>query len=48
MDKLIIDFFDLLKKMLLNVGMTWMEEVFIPWEYGLELTSHMNPISYGN
>jgi len=52
MDKLIIDFLDLLKKMLLNmigwgVGITWMGEVFIPWEYGLEVISHTNPISYG-
>jgi len=52
MDKLIVDFLDLGKKMLLNkmgqcVGITWMEKVLVPHEYGLEVTRHNDPISYG-
>jgi len=52
MDKLIINFHDLCKKMLSNknnqgVGITRMEEAFVPCEYGMEVTCHMDLNSYG-
>jgi hypothetical protein len=51
MDKLIADFLDLCKKMSLNnmgqcIGITQMEEALVPHEYGMEATSHNDPISY--
>jgi hypothetical protein len=51
-DKLIFNFHDLCKKVLLNkmdlgVGITRMEEALIPWEYVMEVIGHMDPISYG-
>jgi hypothetical protein len=49
MGKLIIDFIDLRNKVLSNkitwdIGITQMDEMFIRWEYGMEITSHMNLI----
>jgi hypothetical protein len=51
-DKLTIDFHDLCKKMLSNktsqgVGITRMEEALVHCEYGIEVTSHLDLISYG-
>jgi hypothetical protein len=51
-DKLTIDFHDLCKKMLSNktsqgVGITRMEEAFVPHQYVMEVTCHMDLISYG-
>jgi hypothetical protein len=30
-----------------NAGITRMEKAVIPWKYGMEVTSHMDPILYG-
>jgi len=30
-----------------GVGITHMEKALVPQEYGMEVTSHMHPISYG-
>jgi hypothetical protein len=30
-----------------GVGITWMEEMFIPREYGMEVTSHCDQIPHG-
>jgi hypothetical protein len=51
-DKLNINVHDLCKKMLSNktslgVGITIMEEALVPREYGMEVTSHMDPITCG-
>jgi hypothetical protein len=52
MDKLIANFLDLCKKKLLNkmgqcIEITRMEEALVPYEYGMEVTSHNDLISYG-
>jgi hypothetical protein len=52
MNKIIVDFPSLCEKMLWNktsrgVGITRMEEALVPCEYGMEVISCMDPISYG-
>ncbi len=49
MGKLTIDFIDLRNKVLSkkirwDIKITQMDEMFIPWECGMEITSHMDPI----
>jgi hypothetical protein len=49
---LTIDFSDLREKNVVKqnrpgVGITKMEKALVPYEYGMEVTSHMYPISYG-
>jgi hypothetical protein len=49
---LTFDFLDLCKKILLNkigqgVGITCMEEAFVPQKYGMEVIGHKDPIQYG-
>jgi hypothetical protein len=51
-DKFTVDFSDLINKVLSNkisrgVGITQIEESLVPWEYGMEIMRHRNPISYG-
>jgi hypothetical protein len=51
-DKFTIDFSDLINKFLSNkiscgIGITQIEESIVPWEYGMEIMRHWNPISYG-
>jgi hypothetical protein len=50
-DKLIVYFSNLNEKVLHNqvgqgVEITWMEEVFISWEYGMEVTGCRDLIFY--
>jgi len=52
MDKLTANFLDLHKRILSNktswgVKITRMEEALVPWEYGMEVTSHKDLILYG-
>jgi hypothetical protein len=35
------------KKTKCSVGITQMEEMLVPCEYGMEVTNHHSPISYG-
>jgi hypothetical protein len=52
MDKLIVNFPNLHQKNLSNktsqgVKITWMEEALVLLEYGMEIITHMDPISDG-
>ncbi len=52
MNRLTFDFLDLCKKILLNkinqdVGITCMEEAFVPQRYGMKIIGHKDPIHYG-
>jgi hypothetical protein len=51
-DTLIVNFFELKQKVLSKkmgkgVAITCMEEVLVHGEYSIEVTPHMDPISYG-